>query len=194
MPRSRARRFRRRRPWRASRALANGSQLAGSHTPQAPTCRKHARRVASRAANRPYNNSFCQVGQGWPALGRTPAGKLYVFISNIARAPSTHSASPRRSAWLTRRSAWVSRHFCLNSCHSIGVSRSAPTRPPACVRACACVPVARVWSMGGRTKCILAETPPQLLAVSGAVTRIETCIQQLLWGKNANGTSLMYLM
>ena len=78
---------------------------------------------------------------------------------------------------------------------SIGVSRSAPTRPPACVRACACVPVARVWSMGGRTKCIPAETPPQLLAVSGAVTRIETCIQQLLWGeKNANGTSLMYLM
>ena len=180
MPRSRARRFRRRRPWRASRALANGSQLAGSHMPRAPTCRKHAQ--CGEPARGPNNDSFCQVA------GRSlaePASWLTnnVFISNTTGAPSTRSASPRRSAWLTRRSAWVSRH-----------SRSAAARPPARVRACACVPVARVWSTGGRTKCIPAETPP------GSCWRFpeqflgSNLQQQLLGVKNANGISLMCLM
>ena len=80
------------------------------------------------------------------AGARQIASWLKVFISNTARAPSTHSASPRRSAWLTL--AWGSRHFS----QSIGVSRVAAARPPACACSCACVPVARVWSMGGRTK------------------------------------------
>ena len=137
MPRSRARRCRRRRPWRASRALANGSQLAGSHTPRAPTCRKHARRWRASAAIITIDPSARWFKAGRLSLLAERQLANY-FISNTTGAPSTHSASPRRSAWVTRRSAWVSRHFCLNSCHSIGVSRSAAARPPACVRVRVC--------------------------------------------------------
>ena len=147
MPRSRARRFPPRRPWRASRALANGSQLAGSHTPRAPTCRKHARRWRASAAIITIDPSARWFKAGRLLLGRTPAGNLLLFQHHWS---TLNSLSIPEKVSLADEKVSRDLSTLLSELLSLARRLSIGGSTPTCACACVCVCAGRKSVEHGR--------------------------------------------